>query len=404
MMKTLSFSTIMMAVAILTGTNADDWASFRGPNANGISPEKGINKNWKKRPPKILWSMPMSDNGHAIPAIYDGKAYLLDHEGDEDIVKCLDLRTGKELWRHAYKDATKQKWGFTRVGLVCDKGKLFTLSRMGKLFCFDAATGKIVWGLDYVNDFGGKTPMWGFSGTPVVDGNHLIISPLAPKCKVAALDLNTGKVIWKCDGDVNPGHSTPVVGKLNGVKQFVFATKYGLAGIAEGGEVLWTAPFKTKHGNNIATPILLDGNHVFITANYKHGCGVFKVTGDKAEKVWENDLLRAHFNAPVLVDGLIYGIGDPGALLCLDPKTGAERWSKRGFGKGGLIVVDGVIIAVDGSTGEVVMVKLDPDKYVEMGRVTPLEKDKISWTPPILADKKLIVRNRTGVACLDLSP
>lgn len=382
----------------------NSWAKFLGPNEDGISPETGINKDWNKKPPKELWRVKMTDHGHSIPSIAGGKVFILDHKDDTDIVKALDLKTGKELWKYEYKDAKKQKYGFTRVLPVYHNGLLYTVSRMGKVFCFEAKDGSVKWKLDYLKDFNGKIPRFGYTGSPVIDGNKLILAPQGPGAMIITVDLKTGNVIWKGGGDINSGYSTPGIAKVNGQKQYLFANKFGLAGIdPENGNVLWKTPFPTKHGNNIAVPILFDRNKIFITAGYNHGCATFEIKDNHAKKLWENGVLKAHFNSPVLVDNLIYGIGDPGKLICLDPMTGDVRWEKRGFGKGGLLVIDGTIIAIAGKSGKVVMVKLTPEKYVEMGRISPLSKDINSWVPPVIADKKLIVRNRSELVCLDLS-
>jgi len=102
-----------------------------------------------------------------------------------------------------------------------------------------------------------------------------------------------------------------------------------------------------------------------------------------------------------LVDGLIYGTGDPGFLICLDPKTGDVKWKEPGFEKGGVIGIDGHIIAVSGNTGDVVLVEITPDAYREKGRIKPLGGQ--SWTAPVVSNKRLIIRNKGKLIVLDLS-
>lgn len=401
----ISISLILLTVLVpFSASFAGDWAQYRGPNANGISPETGINKDWKAKAPKVLWKIPLTDQGFSVPSIAGGKAFILDHIEDRDIVRALDLNSGKELWKLEYQDENKQKWGFTRIQPLIDNGNLYVISRRGKVLCLDVETGKQKWELDLVKDFGGKIPMWGFAASPVIDGDKLIICPLSKGNMLIAVDKNTGKVIWRGGGDENVGYSTPTFQILDGLKQLISASQKGLVGVnPEDGKVLWTGVFKTKYDNNIPVPVVFDKNKVFVTAGYNHGCAAFQVIDNKVTKLWENNKMQSQCNSPILVDKSVYGIGDPGKLICIDPETGDVRWEQRGFGKGGIIVADGAIIAIDGNTGAVIMVKLDPEKYTELGRISPLSKDNKCWVPPVMADKKLLVRNRSELVCLDIS-
>jgi hypothetical protein len=149
-----------------------------------------------------------------------------------------------------------------------------------------------------------------------------------------------------------------------------------------------------------AAPLVI-GNSVFITSNYNRGCTLLEIADGKATAKWENKEICSHFNSPLYYDGSIYCTSDPGKLVCLDPATGTPRWTKQGFEKGGLMSVDGTLIVMDGRTGDVVMVKLNAEKYEELGRFKPLGGQ--SWTAPIVANGKLIIRNKTTLACYDLA-
>jgi outer membrane protein assembly factor BamB len=124
------------------------------------------------------------------------------------------------------------------------------------------------------------------------------------------------------------------------------------------------------------------------------------VNPDGAKTRWENKEIQAHFNSSVFYQNYIYGTGDPGNLVCLDPQTGKVMWKQPGFEKGGLVAVDGTIIVADGKSGDIVMVSLSPDGYKELGRIKPLGGQ--TWTAPIIANGNLIVRNTTGLACVSL--
>jgi outer membrane protein assembly factor BamB len=387
--------------------SAADWPRLGGPDGTGLSSEKGLNKDWKNRPPKLAWKVALTDGGYALLAAAGGKAFVLDHQGNEDIVRAFDLDKGVSAWTYSYRDLAKSNHGFARATPVAANGKLYTASGSGAIHCLEAATGRLVWTTHLVNDLSGEMPGWYYAGSPLLDGDKLIVYP-GGVGGVAALNPETGKVLWKGNGGAGeePGYATPVVAEIGGKRQYVLFTSRSVVGAdAANGAQLWKLPWKTSYDVNAATPLAI-GNTIFITSNYGRGCGLIEVTGNAARMAWENKEIQSHFNTPVLLNGLLYSTSDPGRLVCLDPKTGTVKWSQPGFEKGGLLYVDGTLIVCDGHTGEIAMVAASPDGYKELGRTTLMrdngeQKDKF-WTPPILSDGRLLVRTRARLLCLDV--
>jgi outer membrane protein assembly factor BamB len=161
---------------------------------------------------------------------------------------------------------------------------------------------------------------------------------------------------------------------------------------------MWRIPWETEYDVNACTPII-EGNHIFITSDYGRGCAVVAVDETGANILWENTTMAAHFNTPVFMDGYLYGPTNPN-LVCLDPRTGEVAWKQSGFERGGVVGVDGVVLALSGNQGFLAMVEATPDGYNELGRFTPLGGQ--SWTAPIVANGKLYVRNKEALACYDL--
>ncbi len=399
MIRAVKSLLVVICLLLSLSAFADDWPAFMGPNANGIAPDQGINKNWAQRPPQVLWKVPLGDNGYAGPSVADGKVFIIDHEGTNDIVKALDLATGEEVWRLSYPDAQKYNYGFARATPVFDAGRLYTLGRMGLLHCLKAATGEKVWSRNIQADFKGQRPKWNYAASPIVDGEKLIVHPGGKAGNVVALNKLTGETIWVGgSGDV-AGYSTPVIATLQGQKQYVVFTGVSLIGVAAAtGKLLWRVPWKTGSNVNAAMPIV-GGNFIFITSGYKHGCALIEITAQGPVVRWSNKLITSHFNSPIYY-GYVYGTSDTGHLVCLHSGNGTAMWQQPGFKKGGLVAVDGVIIVMNDQNGDVVMVKASHEGYQELGRVKPLGGQ--SWTAPIIADGKLIIRNKQALACLDL--
>ncbi len=389
----------------------NDWPQFRGPMLDGLSPEKGIRKDWSTRPPAVLWKVSLSDDGYGGPAVANGLVYIVDHAGSDDVVRALDVNSGAERWRFAYRlessqwkyvrtEATRNLYGFCRTTPTVGQGRVYTLSREGDLHCLDAMRGTLVWKQHLVHDFGGTAPCWGYASPPLLYEGKLIVWPGGKPASIAALDPATGKVIWQGgEGDAG-GYGMPVPATLAGKRQYVMTVWTGFVGAEDGtGKVLWRIPWATTDGTNVACPIVI-GNSVFVTSAYGMGCALYDITNEGVKERWRNKALQAHMNTPVLYEGFLYGIGDPGHLICLDPRDGSVRWRQSGFEKGGVVAVDGVLLAVNGAAGDVVMVRLNPERYEELGRFVPLGGQ--SWSPPIIAQGKLFIRNRKALACVSL--
>lgn len=301
--------------------SAGDWPRFLGPDANGISTEKLSNKSWNTKPPKMLWSVPMSDGGYSGPSVANGLVMIVDHVGNNDVVRALRLSDGKEAWRFEYEEKVDSQHGFARATPTVSGGKVYTISRMGVAHCLDAKTGKPIWRVDTIQEFGGKVPQWFVSASPLVDGNRVLFTPGGPDASVVALDKNTGKTLWK-GGGTGPdmGYATPIVATLAGKRQYVLWLMERLLGLDPAtGATLWS--FSFPRSCSIATPVQV-GQSVFITSGYNKGCALVDVGAQGASARWQNREMQAHISTPVLVGGYLYGNSDPGLLVCLDPSTG----------------------------------------------------------------------------------
>jgi outer membrane protein assembly factor BamB len=377
-----------------------DWPRFQGPTGDSLAPSQGIKANWTANPPPKLWETAMSDGGFAGPAEANGKVYIIDHRGQQDVVRCIDLGSGQDVWTYPYDEPGGDNYGYSRATPCVSGGKTYTCSRSGLLNCLDANSGAKLWSRSLKTDFGGTPPQWNYAASPIVDGDRLVVVPGGPKGLVAVLNKDSGATIWQGGGTDAASYATPVPATINGAKQYVVFNCKSLAGVsADGGKLLWRVGWETGCDVNAATP-LIDGSLVVITSGYNHGCAGVEVKGSSARIAWQNKAIQAHFSSSVLYNGKVYGIGDPGNLVCLNPGDGKVLWQQAGFEKGGLIVVDGMLLAFQGGNGALAQVKADASGYQEIGRFTPLGGQ--SWTAPIVARGRLIVRNKTTLACFQL--
>jgi outer membrane protein assembly factor BamB len=390
----------LLVALLLAPAAASDWPRFLGPNGDVMSPETGINKTWNETPPKLVWKTAMHDRGYAGPSVREGVLYIIDHQDDEDVIRALDLTNGKERWTYRYKDLSRPNYGFSRSTPVIAGGGIYTLSAAGRLHCFALKNHRKVWSIHLPTDLDGRAPKWLYAMSPYIDGDRLIAVPGGRKGCVAALDRKTGKAIWQSGGSDRPGYATPVRATIDGVDQYVVFTGTRLIGVAvTNGKLLWERTWRTRYDVNAATPVIR-GDEIFITSNYGRGGAVLKIANGRVTTVWENKTMASHFSTPIVHEGHIYGSTSTNKFVCMEWKTGATKWETRGFERGGVVGVDGTLIALDGRRGTVVMFELTPTACKELGRMKGLGGQ--SWIAPIIADGKLIIRNRTALACYAL--
>ena len=394
--KLLSFATLVITAGIVSA-QAGDWPQFRGPKQDGVSTETGINKDWSSKPPKALWTCELSDDGFGGPCVAEGKVFIVDHQGPDDVVRALNAETGIEIWHFAYPGPPKNRNGFTGSTPAVDHGAVFVISRKGIVHALKTDTGKMIWERDIMADFKGKFPEWDMNISPVVDDGRLIVVPGGLDASVVALSKETGETIWQGAGS-EPGYATPVVAELDGQKQVVTFTAGGLTGWKpENGQRLWNVPWTTAHNQNSATPIMM-GNRIFITSAWGVGCALIEVKANNPTVLWTNKSMQARFSSPVFWNGFIYGVSEPGDLSCLNATTGELQWKKSGFQFGPVMAMDGVLIALVGNSGDVIMVETDSGSYRELGRIKPLPGPL--WTAPVVANGKLLLRNKK--TCLNM--
>lgn len=410
---------LALSFCLLFAAQAADWPRFLGPDGTSMSAETGINKDWQAKPPKELWRQPLSDNGHAGPAVANGVVYMPDFHLEKDdagkplaasgqaVLHALDLTTGKEIWRHAFPEQTKENFGLTRATPLVSDGIIYTNSMNGTVTAIRAASGDTLWQRQLLEQTDGKPPRWGVSNSLIRDGETLYALSSGENALLIALDCKTGKTRWTGGGTDVMGYATPLITDLNDQKQIVTFSGTTIRGSATNGEPLWSLPWKTKYDVNAAMPAPVGDDQLLITSGYRNKTALVKVKGDATEFVWVNKKINTRYSSPVVYEGHAYTTTEPGYLVCFSLSDGSEKWRTKssdgqGFEHGAVTAVDGTLIALSGNTGAVVMAELSPHAYNELGYINPLQ-DKQCWAAPVISKKKLLVRSPRALVCLDLA-
>jgi outer membrane protein assembly factor BamB len=395
---------------------AAGWPAYRGPHGDGVSTETGLARDWQAAA-KDLWRTPLSV-GFSSFSVAGGRAFTLLQRNVEgaptEVVVAFDAATGRELWA-APLTVAKYDNGYDagaddgpRATPACRDGKVYCTSALLRVVCLDAATGRTVWELDLMKDFGGRNITWQNAASPLVEGGLVYVAGGGRGQSLLAFHQDTGAVAWKT-GDERLTHATPVAATIHGVRQVIFFTQSGLVAVApDTGRELWRYRFRFNV-STAASPVVWR-DIVYCSAGYGVGAGAVRVAKDgeafTATELWRrtgNDHAN-HWSTPVAHDGHVYGMFSfkeyaDGPLKCLDLATGEFQWSRPGFGQGNLILVDGRLVALT-DTGDLVQIEATPAGYREITRRKVLRAK--CWSTPAFSDGVAYVRDSKEGAAVRL--
>ncbi len=406
----------------LDGVSADlpgAWPRFRGVNFDAISSEDiSPARTWPTNGPEVLWSIEVGE-GFAGAAILAGRVYLIDYDREQqaDVVRCLSLDDGRDIWRYSYPVKVKRDHGMSRtVPAVTDK-YVVTMGPKCHVTCLDSMTGEFHWMFNLVREFNTKVPRWYTAQCPLIENGRAIIAP-AGSVLMMAVDCETGEILWETpnpDGWIMT-HSSIVPMEFNGRRFYVYCggnqIKGGVIGVsAQDGSVLWkTDQWKVRF--NVPMPVVVGDDRLFFTAGYGQyelGCMMLRLTETdgritvQSEFLHTTEVFGSIQQSPIYYDGYIYGIRPDGQLVCLDLQ-GKIVWtstSANKFGNGPFAIVGGLIYLMN-DDGELTLAQASPSAYLPLAHAKVLDGHE-SWGPMAIASGRLIVRDTERMMCLDIS-
>jgi len=423
-------------LALVTGfwptvARADDWPQWRGPTRNGVWHETGIVKKFASDVLEPVWRVEIA-GGYSGPTVADGRVYVTDRATKPkqiERVHCFDERTGKKLWSYAYDCVYKGVSYETgpRASVTVSGGRAYALGAMGHLFCFDAATGTVLWKKDLNKAYKIRMPIWGIAGAPVVEGALVIVQIGGEnKADIVAFDRVSGKERWRALRD-EASYSAPIVIDQASRRVLVCYTGAGVVGLdPTTGKTLWRQQFPPKQMPiGIASPVLYE-DKLFMT-NFFDGSLLLQLRQDKplVTKLWqrggpsekETDALQSIISTPIIRNGYIYGVDSYGELRCLDLRTGDRLWEDlsavpRARWATIHFVDHGDDVWMFNERGELIISKLSPKGFTEISRAKLIEPTRdqlpsrrggVAWAHPAFANRHVFARNDKALVCVDLS-
>ena len=422
---------------------ADDWPQWFGPERDGVWREKGIVETLPAGGPKLLWKQSVG-SGYAGPAVSGDRVYVFDRvikdpstvpgdpfqrgeiPGDER-VHCLDRKTGENIWTQSYvSNYTVSYAAGPRCTPVVDDGIVYTLGAEGRLHAFQASDGKILWTKDFISLFNVKAPVWGFAGTPLIEGDLLICLARGDGSTVVAFDKKRGTERWRALDAKEPGYCPPSILSDGDQRVLLIWHPESINGLnPKNGELLWTIPWKLRSGLSVPTP-RVEGKRVFFTSFYNGATMLeFKSFDQKPKVLWQSKRVSEkrtkHLNSimgtPVIHDGHVYGCCSYGQFRCLQVEDGKRLWEtmepivKKETRWGNVFVTpheDRYFLFNE--LGELIIANLSPQGYRENSRAKLIEPNgsdmrqrSIVWSHPAYAHQCIFVRNDSEVRCYSLN-
>jgi outer membrane protein assembly factor BamB len=414
-MKALQSLVLLLLMA--TVALADDWPQWLGPNRDGSTSEKVA--GWKNAL-KVLWKEPVGE-GHSSPVVVKDRVFLHTRITDKDRVNkeaeeeltAFDVATGKPQWRSVPVQRGKfaDPFGFgagPRATPTGVEGKVYTFGITGILSCVLADSGKVAWEVNTLKKYGASNLFFGASCSPLVVGDVVLVNVGGKGASIVAFDRDTGAEQWKALDDP-ASYSSPILLRRGRDRQVVFLTGRRLVGLsALDGKLFWEHPLVDKLSESSTTPVAM-GDVLFASSVTVGGVALKLDGGDKGPKVkemWSDAKYNCYFSTPVAVGEYLYLV--TGSLLtkkatlrCVEIATGKQRWTRENVGEYHASLLrtgDNKLVMLE-EAGDLVLLEPDPKEYRELARSKICEK---TWAHPAVADRRLYVRDKTHLLCVEL--
>jgi len=390
------------------------WPRFRGANFDNISRETvPLARTWPAEGPPVLWRIDVGE-GYAAAAVHRGRVYMIDYDrgAQADVIRCMSLADGRDIWRYAYPVKVKRNHGMSRtIPSVTDK-IVVTLGPKCHVTCLDANTGALKWSIDLVRQWGAKVPLWYAGQCPLIDGPKVVLAP-GGKALLIAVDAETGKLLWQTPNPHNwrMTHSSIMPMEFNGKRTYVYCASGGVVGVdAENGTVLWeTTAWKISIAT-VPSPVPISKNRIFFTGGYNAGSLMVRLEAQgKSVRVRELFRLKPEQFAciqqtPVYYQDHIFGVRYDGRFACINTegKTVWESPRGRRFGLGPFMFAGGLVFLLD-DHGRLTLAEASTTAWRPLAEAEILPGGKDSWGPLAIAGGLLIARDMTRMICLKVS-
>ncbi|MDR2037303.1 MAG: PQQ-binding-like beta-propeller repeat protein [Bacteroidales bacterium] len=386
---------ILLSLAVLS-LSAQDNIQWRGTDRTGIYRETGLMKSWPANGPEMLWHYGGLGEGHSSVAIASGKIYVTGLSDGKGHLFVFNSK-GKLLNKIMYGDEWTVNYVGTRGTPTIDNGKIYLVSGIGDLICWDENKLDVLWKRNIFNDFGSTNIAWGVNESPLIIGEKIIVTPGGKEHNIVALNKHTGELIWSSPGKGDlSAYCSPLYIEDQRTPLIVTITARNIVGLeASTGKVLWSHESVNKNSIHANTPIYSD--NMVLCSSVDKGSTMLRLTdgGRKAEIVWELPELDNMMGALIKTGGYFYGSGSGyknKLWYCVDWKTGEIKWKEKVLSAGNIITADGMLYCYT-DKGEMALVKPTPEKFDIVSQFQITMGTEQHWAHPVIHKGMMYVRH-----------
>jgi len=320
--------------------------------------------------------------------------------GGFEYLAAIEVATGKDLWKTRIDSLYFEVdgWGHGPRSTPATDGELiFCLSGRGTLAALSVKDGGLVWSKMLPVDFGSKQPRWGFSTSPIIEGNLLILETGGTENRgFSALDKKTGNMVWNT-GTYEAYYNSPMLVVIENQPNLVYISDTMMYSFDLKGNTKWS--FEMPLQSPTAMPVFIAPDRFFISSLSDTGSFMISVKNNQPKKLWTSPAMQNEWSSSIYHNGYLYGFSKA-KLVCVSAETGELKWGQRGFGKGSIILAGDKLLVLS-DQGVVTAVEPTPEKYIKSGSFKTMEGK--SWTAPSFAEGKLFVRNLSEMSCYKLT-
>jgi outer membrane protein assembly factor BamB len=384
---------------------------WRGDHRDGIYNENKLMKAWPEKGPSLLWFTEMVGSGFAAPVITGDKVFINGEADSTSYLFAFDLK-GKLLWKSPNgKEYYGQGFSATYPGsrstptVVGDL--VYATSGHGRLACFDVASGKEKWAVGMVSDLGGIENEFGYSESPLIDGDNLFCTPGGAKNNVVAINRLTGKTTWtsKALSDTT-SFCSPIMISLPGRKIFVNISRHFIYGLdAKSGELLWSQKLENfkYEGEHCSTPLYADG-FLYYMVEDENGNGAVKLEispdGKNIKEIWRNRNATNAMGGYLKIGNHLFTTTKKKKLICIDAIKGNIVDSLSST-KGSLIYADNLIYCYN-ETGVMKLIRFENNKFTEISKFRVEKGTKEHFSHPVIANGTMYIRHGKALIAYDI--
>jgi len=393
---------VLINVASFEQASAD-WPQWRGEHRDGVITDIKAPAEWPKELQQ-QWQVAIGE-GHSSPIAVDGKVFVMTREGDNEVVRCIELASGNEVWKKQYastpelNSAVGRFVNSPRATPAAADGRVYTLGAGGILSAFKVDDGDLVWRYDpkdAVAEFPNQFAEFGCAASPMILKDRCV-AMMGGKDKgmLAAFDGATGKIRWRVDCD-GPAYSSPVVLNVGGAEQIVVQSQANVIGVSLTGERLWSLPFETAYRQNVVTAIAHDDCVIF--SGFREPLQAWRTANNQPDKAWENDKHSMYMSSPVLHGDLLFGMSErqAGHIYCVDARDGRTLWTSSGRrGENVSLQVLGDLLVLLNEKGTLTIARTSQEKY---DVITEYKlADGGTYAHPVFVDGHILIKDQENL-------